>query len=173
MIRHNQYRIEKGDAVATIKGPVTLTRSPQSSELELTFDVEFTAFEVEHDLKVYVKIALYERDQSTDKVFFWTNGSWAQVHSVKNDNDRDEFVAWFPSKRLRPEGQRSFSYHERIDLNDPDLAERFRRADDPLPDPPFLGRERWEELRAVVHVYNELSPSTVQSNEHTTTDIKP
>lgn len=159
--------------MATIQDRVILTRSPQSSELELTFDIDFTAFEVEHDLTVYVKAALYERDQATDKIFFWTNGSTSTVHSVKNDNDRDEFVAWFPSKRLRPDGQGSFSYRERIDLNDPDLAERFRRADDPLPEPPFLGSERWEELRAVVHVYNELSPSTVQSNEHTTTDIRP
>lgn len=159
--------------MATIQGPVALSRSPQSSKLELKFGIEFTKFEVEHDLKVYVKVVLYERDQLADKVFFWTNGSWAQVHSVKNDDDSDEFVTWFPSKQLRPAGRSSINYHEYIDLDNPDLAERFRRADDPLPNPPFLGSALWEELRAVVHVYNELSPSTVQSNEHTTTDIKP
>ncbi|KEO60698.1 hypothetical protein [Thioclava indica] len=159
--------------MATIQGPVALSRSPQSSELELKFDIEFTEFEVEHNLTVYVKVVLYERDQSMDKIFFWTNGNWAQVHSVKNDSDRDEFITWFPSKRLRPEGRHSVSYHERIDLDNPELAEQFRRADDPLPDPPFLGSALWEELRAVVHVYNELSPSTVQSNEHTMTDVKP
>ena len=159
--------------MAIIQGPVMLTRSPQSSELELKFGIEFTEFEVQHNLTIYVKVALYERDGTADKVFFWTNGNWAQVHSVKNDNEGDDFVTWFPSKRLRPEGRSSINYHERIDLNNPDLAEQFRRADDPLPKPPFLGSALWEELRAVVHVYNELSPSTVQSNEHTTTDIKP
>ncbi|MFL0355279.1 hypothetical protein ACI5KX_02270 [Erythrobacter sp. GH1-10] len=159
--------------MATVQGRVTLGRSTPNA-LRLKFTVEFTDFEVEHNLLVYVKAALYERDRVMDKVFFWTNGNSAEVHSVKNDNDRDEFIAFFPSKRVRPEGRSTMEYEETIDLDDPSLADDFRRADDPLPDRrPLLGTDFDEELRAVVHVYNELSPTTVRSNEHTTTDVKP
>lgn len=164
----------------TIKTTPELSRSPSSSILKLSIVIEFTDFEQREDLHCWVKAALYERDAHTDKVFFWTNGSKAHVHSwtQTGKDKKDQFITFFKGITIKPSDSRvsngKFEFETSIDLDDPALRAKLFRADDPIVgDGPHLGSERWEELRAVVHAYNELAPSTAVSREHNQTDIRP
>lgn len=162
-----------------IKTPFGMSRPANSHVLTLEFDVHFTEFERKENLQCWIRAALYDRDGSPDKVFFWTNGRQTTVHSTPQlaSDAKDDFIGFFPSVAIRPNDPRVtngvFHYSGGIDLDNPALRDRLIQADDPLPDPPFLGRERWEELNAYVHAYNELAPSTALSREEGQTDVDP
>jgi len=138
-------------------------RSTRDSRvLKISFKLAFSEKERELNLKYWPTVVLYERDGSLDKVFFWNNHGRNWVHSVMRAGDAgDDYIGFFDGDgALRPDGRSEVTINKQIDLNDPDLRDNVRRADDPTGPPPVISGDLWEEPVAFIHVHNELSPST-------------
>lgn len=135
-----------------------------SRVLNIKFDVRFSDKEQELNLIYWPTVALYERDGTLDKVFFWNNGGRVWVHSINsssNPRHKDDYIGFFDGGgSFRPNGRAQVSIEKTIDLDDPDLRENVRRADDPHTTVPTVSAELWEEPVAFIHLHNELSPST-------------
>lgn len=130
--------------------------------LSIEFKLSFSEKERELNLKYWPTVVLYERDGSLDKVFFWDNHGRNWVHSIQRPGtQKDDYIGFFEGGgAVRPDGRAEVVVEKTIDLDDPDLRDNVRRADDPTGGPSVVSASLWEEPVAFIHVHNELSPST-------------